>query len=330
MSNTMDGMNTAQVHHYSNCARIPSLHAAEDVAPEIADGVALSGDTESSSSPLSPKSQQRTWDKGAKRAIIDSMLEGAMPEKERERIYRRLEGYPAQALELISDYGAKIADRPLGLFSRDSGMYFPGSKKIMLARGATIDYFIDHPRISAFLESRKPLAIIAGIGAALGAALAFTALPAALLAAGAGGIALAPFSLMFSNLVRERSIKDPLTHETAHALDAALGARERCRDLPVDPRVSFDYTTKDIPFSMKSPEVIECFLACREGKEGSRFVTEYAAKDPIEYFAESMRAYVNVDRVGENAQRSDLLKKDPSMCRIIEKLLGEISGGSHD
>ncbi|GEM_PF-3407590 len=263
-----------------------------------------------------------------KRIMIDGMLEGIVPAKDREKIYHRLERYPESALKMINDYGVKISGRPLPLFSGDSGMYFPGSKKVSLARGSNVDYFIEHPRLSAFLDSSKPLVLLAGLGVALGTALIFTALPAAVLVAGAAGFSLAPLSYFASNFIRERSIKDPLVHETAHALDSALGSAPAFKNLPVDSRVTFAYKTENIPFSMKSSDVIDCYLACKGGKEGSRFVTDYAAKDPVEYFAENVRAYLNSDSPGENAKRADLEKKDPKMFRLLEGLFNDISRGA--
>lgn len=257
----------------------------------------------------------------ARRAIIDGMLDADFSGKKREKIYERLDRYPEGALKLMSDYGVRIQGTPLGIFSTDSGMYYPGSKRIRLARGANVDYFIEHPRVSSFLESKKPLAMMAGLGAVLTSALLFTGIGGALLAAGAATFALAPFSYFIANMVRERSVKDPLVHETAHALDSALGAMEKYKDLP--PRVPFPYKTKEIPLSVKSPEIIDCYLACKEGK--ARFVTDYAGRDPVEYFAESVRAFLNTDSPGENVTRADLLQKDPKMCGIIERLLRDIS-----
>ncbi|MGV8122755.1 MAG: hypothetical protein AB2L14_23585 [Candidatus Xenobiia bacterium LiM19] len=275
-----------------------------------------------------PAREDACDEKGTKQMMIDGMLEGTIPEKDREKIYHRLERYPENALKMINDYGVKISGTPLPILSGDSGMYFPGSRKVRLARGSNVDYFIRHPRLSAFLDSSKPLALLAGLGAALGTALIFTALPASLLIAGAAGFALTPFSYFTANLLRERSIKNPLVHETAHALDSALGAASDFSALPVDSRVTFNYRTENIPFSMKSAGVIDCYLACKNGKEGSRFVTDYAAKDPVEYFAESVRAYLNKDNPGENAERADLEQKDPGMFRLIEGLFRDISMGS--
>jgi len=263
----------------------------------------------------------------AKRLIIDGMLDGAFSDRDREKIYCRLERFPENALKLIGDYGVTISSKPLPVLSGDSGMYFPGSRKVMLAPGSNMDFFIEHPRLSAFLDSSKPLALMTGLGLALGTAFVFTALPAVVLAAGAAGLAAAPVSYFVSNFLRERSVKDPLVHETAHALDSALGALPGFKDMPIDSRVTFPYKTDSIPFSMKSPEVIDCYLACKSGKEGSTFVTSYAAKDPVEYFAEGVRAYLNTEKRGENAVRADLEQKDPGMFRLLDRLFGSISKG---
>ena len=104
-------------------------------------------------------------------------------------------------------------------------------------------------------------------------------------------------------VVEERSVylrsRSPMTvaHEFGHALDCALGG--------------------GVYRSGIDPRVRALFCAAHA------FVTPYAATGLDEYFAESLRAYVDANdptSVWPPATRERLARIDPAMCAYIEEL----------
>ncbi len=104
-------------------------------------------------------------------------------------------------------------------------------------------------------------------------------------------------------VVEERSIylrtASPMTvaHEFGHALDCALGGGIY--------RSSYD------------PQIRRAFQTARE------YVTPYAASGIDEYFAESLRAYVEVNDAHSpwpKTTRARLAAVDPEMCAIVDRL----------
>lgn len=106
-------------------------------------------------------------------------------------------------------------------------------------------------------------------------------------------------------LLRHGSLRMAAAHEFGHALDAVLAARPR---------------------SYYSFEVV----AIRDAfANAPGFVNEYAASGLDEYFAECMRAYVEVN--DDRSQwlpltRDDLARCDPAMYAIVEELLTQKLG----
>lgn len=100
-------------------------------------------------------------------------------------------------------------------------------------------------------------------------------------------------------LLRSGALRMSAAHEFAHALDAALATKPRSY------------------FSFENPEVRACFA------HANAFVNEYAASGLDEYFAESMRAYVEVNDDRSSwlpLTRKDLATKDPRMFTLIDNL----------
>ena len=104
-------------------------------------------------------------------------------------------------------------------------------------------------------------------------------------------------------VVEERSVylrsRSPMTvaHEFGHALDCALGG--------------------GVYRSGIDPKVRALFSAARG------FVTPYAATGLDEYFAESLRAYVEANdptSIWPPATRDRLRRVDPGMCAYVERL----------
>jgi len=98
-------------------------------------------------------------------------------------------------------------------------------------------------------------------------------------------------------LLRSRALRMTAAHEFAHALDAVAAKR----------RGSY--------YSYENDEIRKLFAT------GSGFVNEYAASGLDEYFAEAMRAYVEVN--DERSQwlpltRHDLLRRDPALFAHLE------------
>jgi hypothetical protein len=100
-------------------------------------------------------------------------------------------------------------------------------------------------------------------------------------------------------LLRQHALRMTAAHEFAHALDALLARKKRSY---------FSYESEELRY----------YFATATG-----FVNEYAASSLDEYFAESMRAYVEVN--DEHCAwlpltRQDLYLRDPRMFALIERL----------
>ena len=100
-------------------------------------------------------------------------------------------------------------------------------------------------------------------------------------------------------LLRPHALRMAAAHEFAHALDAVLAAQPRSY------------------LSFESSDIREAFVSA------PGYVNEYAASGLDEYFAESVRAYVEVNDDRSSwlpLTRHDLFLRDPRMFRIIERL----------
>jgi hypothetical protein len=100
-------------------------------------------------------------------------------------------------------------------------------------------------------------------------------------------------------LLRARSLRMTAAHEFAHALDALLACKKRSY---------FSYESEELRY----------YFATATG-----FVNEYAASSLDEYFAESVRAYVEVNDercAWLPLTRQDLYLRDPRMFALIERL----------
>ncbi len=100
-------------------------------------------------------------------------------------------------------------------------------------------------------------------------------------------------------LLRSTALRMTAAHEFAHALDAVLAKR---------PRSYFSFESEELRF----------YFATATG-----YVNEYAASGLDEYFAESLRAYVEIN--DERCSwlpltRQDLFLRDPRMFGLIERL----------
>jgi hypothetical protein len=103
-------------------------------------------------------------------------------------------------------------------------------------------------------------------------------------------------------LLRDRALTMTVAHEFAHALDAVLARKPRSY------------------FSYESEELRRCFATT------AGFVNEYAASALDEYFAESVRAYLEVNDshcAWLPLTRFELKARDPKMFALIEKLFSE-------
>jgi hypothetical protein len=90
-----------------------------------------------------------------------------------------------------------------------------------------------------------------------------------------------------------------IAHEFGHAIDCALG--------------------RGVYLSGTNPEIRRAFIEARS------FVTPYAASGIDEYFAESVRAYVEVNDPASSwprASKARLRRVDAAMYGIVESLLG--------
>jgi hypothetical protein len=100
-------------------------------------------------------------------------------------------------------------------------------------------------------------------------------------------------------LLRSRAMAMTAAHEFAHALDCVLAER---------PRSYFSYESEEL----------RCYFATATG-----FVNEYAASGLDEYFAESVRAYLEINDARcawLPLTRHDLFTRDPRMFSLVERL----------
>jgi hypothetical protein len=100
-------------------------------------------------------------------------------------------------------------------------------------------------------------------------------------------------------LLRPRSLRMTAAHEFAHAVDALLARKKRSY---------FSYESEELHY----------YFATATG-----YVNEYAASSLDEYFAESVRAYVEVNDercAWLPLTRQDLYLRDPRMFALIERL----------
>lgn len=174
--------------------------------------------------------------------------------------------------------------------------------------------------------------------------------------AGMGGIFI---SEKFKKINSHNKMSAP-EHEFAHALDFALGDNDNIVNMktdennpkklpmvglvvsthntakyklennenstiPLKPTIVFlDDTGDRIPLSLKSEEILANYVDCLSKKEGAEFITPYAATTPMEYFAESVKAYVNTEKKNNKVTRKDLQEKDISMYNYLEKLFNNL------
>jgi hypothetical protein len=104
-------------------------------------------------------------------------------------------------------------------------------------------------------------------------------------------------------LLRGNALRMTAAHEFAHALDAVLASRPRSY------------------FSFENADVRDCFSSA------TGFVNEYAASGLDEYFAECLRAYVEVNDDHSSwlpLTRHDLLTRDPRMFTLIDRLFRNV------
>jgi len=100
-------------------------------------------------------------------------------------------------------------------------------------------------------------------------------------------------------LLRDRSLRMTAAHEFAHALDALLARKKRSY---------FSYESEELRYYFST---------------STGYVNEYAASSLDEYFAESTRAYVEVNDercAWLPVTRQDLYLRDPRMFALIERL----------
>lgn len=103
-------------------------------------------------------------------------------------------------------------------------------------------------------------------------------------------------------LLRTRALSMSAAHEFAHALDAVLAKRKRSY------------------FSFESEE-LRFYFSTATG-----YVNEYAASGLDEYFAESVRAYVEINDAHcawLPLTRQDLFLRDPRMFGLVERLFAD-------
>jgi hypothetical protein len=100
-------------------------------------------------------------------------------------------------------------------------------------------------------------------------------------------------------LLRSRALSMTAAHEFAHALDAVLARR---------PRSYYSYESEELRFYFST---------------ATGFVNEYAASGLDEYFAESVRAYLEINDsrcAWLPLTRQDLFLRDPRMFALVERL----------
>ena len=78
--------------------------------------------------------------------------------------------------------------------------------------------------------------------------------------------------------------------------------------------------------SAKAAAVLACFDASAKGQNGSDFVDELAASDPIRYFARSVSIYLGRDDCAEPIwTHQDLFDFDRSMYDYLQYLFARLS-----
>lgn len=100
-------------------------------------------------------------------------------------------------------------------------------------------------------------------------------------------------------LLRKNSLRMTAAHEFAHALDSVMAKR---------PRSYFSFESEELRY----------YFATATG-----YVNEYAASGLDEYFAESLRAYVEINDercAWLPLTRQDLFLRDPRMFALVERL----------
>ena len=108
-------------------------------------------------------------------------------------------------------------------------------------------------------------------------------------------------------LLRPHAVRMAAAHEFAHALDAIMAQQPRSY------------------MSFESSDIREAFVSA------PGYVNEYAACGLDEYFAESVRAYVEVNDDRSSwlpLTRHDLFLRDPRMFKIIDGLFGRLQANA--
>ena len=108
-------------------------------------------------------------------------------------------------------------------------------------------------------------------------------------------------------LLRPHALRMAAAHEFAHALDAVLASKPNSY------------------FSFESAEIRSAFASA------TGFVNEYAASGLDEYFAECVRAYVEVNDDRSSwlpLTRQGLAERDPRMYAIVERIFTDIGLGT--
>ncbi|MFP4498165.1 MAG: hypothetical protein ACLFQV_08135 [Vulcanimicrobiota bacterium] len=285
-----------------------------------------------------------------KKKLIHSLIDPGMKPERLEKLAQRLEKYPEAALKLIKDDGASYSKKKSGfLITRRLGYYTHEGKSIHLANGTLSDFSRRHPGIAKMLSGSKP-AVYALAAAGIAATAPFV-LPG--LAAGITAACVAPVGLASVPLswLLGAGQSDVPVHETAHALDFALGRRGKFKNMKIDKRYikmledrqrmqnagtitmvkKPDLDPSREPASVKSREIMDCYLACKDWQnKGAQFLTDYAGTNPKEYFAECVKAYLNPDKTESDICRQDLIQKDPSMYNFLDNLFKEINTGAYN
>ncbi|MCD4782278.1 MAG: hypothetical protein K8T10_00455 [Candidatus Eremiobacteraeota bacterium] len=285
-----------------------------------------------------------------KRKIIENLIDPAMKPERREKLARKLEKYPETALRIIKDDGAGYSKKKSGfIVTKRLGYYTQEDKTIHLANGTLSDFFHRHKGLANALRGGKSiLYAMAGIGAAVASPFVLPAMAAGITAAIVAPIGLSAVPLSWLVSAGESDI--PI-HETAHALDYALGSRGKFKDMKIDKRYKKSLKNQrrledgvlnmpkpapkldpaKQPASVKSKEIMDCYEDCKNWQnKDARFLTEYAGTNPKEYFAESVKAYLNTDKSESDICREDLIKKDPKMFSLVDNLFKEINAGVYN
>jgi len=286
----------------------------------------------------------------SKRKIIDNLIDPAMKPERRAKLAERLVKYPEAALRIIKDDGASYSKKKSGfIITKRLGYYTHEGKTIHIANGTLSDFFHRHKVLANALRGGKSiLYAMAGIGAAIASPFVLPAVAAGITAACAAPIGLAAVPLSWLVSAGESDI--PI-HETAHALDYALGKRGEFKDMKIDkrykkslerqrriedgvlnmPKPAPKLDPAKEPASVKSKEIMDCYEACKNWQnKDAHFLTEYAGTNPKEYFAESVKAYLNTDKSESDICREDLIKKDPEMFGFIDNLFKKINAGVYN